>query len=311
VKKIVNIFLSCIIIFGITYYISKDWDFDQLRSLKLNFRYLSISIILLVLHFILVCKLSHQILKSKKGTAFASYMQIYFMSQLGRYIPGKIWMVVGKFEALRRKGFDLYWVTAASFIEMLLMSLGAGIVLASCLVITPVDQFEIISAAAPVLLIIGLFILLFVKPLIALFFRIFQPILKNIEGQVTNHIKNLNNGPLIIISYGYCLSWLIQGIAFYFLIISLKPEIQFSSIFIFTYVAAWLTGFIAIFSPSGIGVRESIMILLLSLNMSTTEATVVSVLARVWSTSVEILITLISVFINRVSSTPEPIDQHD
>lgn len=307
-KKTVNIILSSLIIIGITYYISKDWDFDQLQSLKLDIRFLSISIILLFFHFILVCKLSHQILISKKRITFSSYQQIYFMSQLGRYIPGKIWMVVGKFEALRRKGYDLYWVTAASFIEMLLMALGAGIVLTSCLIITPIDQFGIISDLAPILLLFGFLFLIFSKPLIALVFRILQPLLKNIENQVTTHIKSLNNGSLIIVSIGYCFSWLIQGVAFYFLIISLKPDLQFSGIIIFTYVTAWLTGFIAIFSPSGIGVRESIMILLLSLNMSTTEATVVSILARVWSTSVEILITLISVFFNRVSSTPEPID---
>ncbi len=310
-KNLIRIILLCLTIFGVSYYVSKDWDFDLLTSLKLDIRYLSISIILLFIHFILVCKLSHQILVSKKRITFTSYQQIYFLSQLGRYIPGKIWMVVGKFEALRRKGFDLYWVTAASFIEMLLMTLGAGIILTSCLIITPVIQFDIISKLAPVFLIFGLIVLIQSKPFIFLFFHIFQSLLKNTERHVTSHLRGLNNDSFIIISIGYCLSWLIQGIAFYFLIISLKPGVQFSSIYIFTYVAAWLTGFITIFSPSGIGVRESIMIFLLSLSMSTTEATVVSLLARVWATAIELLITLISVFTDRTPSTTEQVNQHD
>lgn len=310
-NKIIKIFVLCFVILGISYYISKDWDYNLIRSLKLDFRYLSISVILLLLHFILVCKLSHQILIFKKTISFASYQQIYFISQLGRYIPGKVWMVIGKFEALRRKGFDLYWVTAASFIEMLLMALGAGIILTSCLIITPMSQFNTISNLAPFFLVSGIIALFKVKFLISLFFRIFQPLFKNIELQISNQIKVLKNISLFSISIGYCVSWLIQGIAFYFLIISLKPDIQFSSTFILIYVAAWFTGFVSIFAPSGIGVRESIMILLLSLSISTTEAAAIAVFARVWTTSVELLMTLMSVFVNDTSSTTEPVDSNE
>jgi len=91
----------------------------------------------------------------------------------------------------------------------------------------------------------------------------------------------------------------------------LKPDIQFSSTFILIYVAAWFTGFVSIFAPSGIGVRESIMILLLSLSISTTEAAAIAVFARVWTTSVELLMTLMSVFVNDTSSTTEPVDSNE
>ncbi len=298
-KTVIRYSLLIAVIVGITYYVSKGWDIEALRALSLSPIPLVSSVLLLVVHFLLACKLSHRLIGIEKDIDFLSYQKIYFISQLGRYIPGKIWMVIGKFEALRQKGFDLYWVTAASLIEMALMVLGATTVSFVCLTLDPIERFGIVSDYSWLLLIGCIVGILLFKPLLVFFLGIAEKVIKKIETNVITHISSLKQKHVFLISTGYGVSWVIQGTAFYLLILSLKPELGFSPLFILTYTVSWLSGFFAVFAPSGIGVRESLMILLLSLETTTSEAAVIALLARVWATVTELGVAAFSLLFNR------------
>jgi hypothetical protein len=56
-----------------------------------------------------------------------------------------------------------------------------------------------------------------------------------------------------------------------------------------SFAAAYVLGYAAIFAPAGIGVREVALVLLLSPAMGAAPAAAVSVLARVWTTVVEVI----------------------
>ena len=85
----------------------------------------------------------------------------------------------------------------------------------------------------------------------------------------------------------YAVSWVIQGGAFWLLALGLGMglgPVQGVAIF----PAAYLMGYIAIFAPAGIGVREGFLILFLNPILGAGGA-VVAVIARLWTTTVELV----------------------
>ena len=51
----------------------------------------------------------------------------WFMSQLGRYIPGKVWLFAGRAAFLKSRGLTGYRATSVPFLELLYTAAGAGL----------------------------------------------------------------------------------------------------------------------------------------------------------------------------------------
>jgi hypothetical protein len=88
----------------------------------------------------------------------------------------------------------------------------------------------------------------------------------------------------------YVLAWSSFGLGFFFIVrslvnipFSLIPEI--AAIFTISYLA----GFLAMLTPNGLGVRESLLTMLLSAYMPTPVAVITAAVARVWLTVAELL----------------------
>ncbi|HIE28083.1 TPA: methyltransferase domain-containing protein, partial [Candidatus Poribacteria bacterium] len=62
------------------------------------------------------------------------------------------------------------------------------------------------------------------------------------------------------------------------------------------YALAWTVGFLSVITPSGLGVREGILSLLLAVYMPTATATLVALLSRIWSTMAELVLVGVAVF---------------
>jgi hypothetical protein len=96
---------------------------------------------------------------------------------------------------------------------------------------------------------------------------------------------------MLKLSIYFLISWLAQIMGFYFLINSIYP-IALSKIFNLSavYTLSWITGFIVLFAPAGLGVREATMSLLLSPILLTPLAIATSFITRVWITIFEVVI---------------------
>lgn len=101
----------------------------------------------------------------------------------------------------------------------------------------------------------------------------------------------LISGALRLIS-GYLLLWGLLGIAFFLFIKSLYPvEVSQLIVVIGIYAVAWSIGFLSLVTPSGLGVREGILSLLLTTVLPPATATLVALLSRLWTLSAELLVT--------------------
>jgi uncharacterized membrane protein YbhN (UPF0104 family) len=139
---------------------------------------------------------------------------------------------------------------------------------------------------------VGWLILAF--PLLAFIFlhpKVLQKILNWILVQFKREPISLS------ISYSHILwilfvcvvSWGVGGIGFYLFVGSVYPVSSKYILFLTGALAISSTlGLIAIFAPSGLGVREGALVYLLSFMMATPVAVIVSILTRIWMTLIEI-----------------------
>jgi hypothetical protein len=126
-KTLKNLALIAIIL-AIVFYITQSWDVSVVRGLTPDWSLILVSCLILSLHFVLVSILSYFILTPVTPMSIGRYIEVYFITQLGRYIPGKIWLIVGKIELLKKEGFSKTWIASTSFLELFLMIVNAGLI---------------------------------------------------------------------------------------------------------------------------------------------------------------------------------------
>ncbi len=98
----------------------------------------------------------------------------------------------------------------------------------------------------------------------------------------------------------FIINWFIVGLGFYMLTNSIY-HLPVSEM-LYTggiYGLAAIIGILSIFAPSGIGVREGILILGLSLVMPQEYAVIISVVSRLWSTIAELLLVMMAFIVNK------------
>jgi uncharacterized membrane protein YbhN (UPF0104 family) len=85
----------------------------------------------------------------------------------------------------------------------------------------------------------------------------------------------------------YAISWVLQGLAFWWLVMGLGLELSVLE-GVPSYPAAYVAGYVAIFAPAGAGIREGILVVLLGPILGA-GAAIVAVFARLWATLIELL----------------------
>jgi uncharacterized membrane protein YbhN (UPF0104 family) len=87
------------------------------------------------------------------------------------------------------------------------------------------------------------------------------------------------------------LAWVVGGVGFYLFVTSLFPVPANHVLFLTASLAISSTlGLMAVFAPGGLGIREGVLVYLLSVLMPGPVAVVVSVLTRIWMTVIEMVL---------------------
>jgi hypothetical protein len=166
----------------------------------------------------------------------------------------------------------------------------------------------------PFLLLRGVpsWIWLLAVPTTVLLGMIFSPLLFNLVRWVakvlskTEVTATVPHGQLWMIVLLYFASAVVQGAAFFFLIRTIFP-ISFQALpgVIGVYNGAWAVGFLSVFAPSGLGVREGAMTFLLKYYVPVPLAVIYSILARLWITIFEVVMSLIGLTLKNRISNPQ------
>ncbi len=190
------------------------------------------------------------------------------LSILGKYAPGKIWLLLGRTLYLNahyripQKATGFF----AIYYQLIVLIAGAGV--GSIFFITCVEPWNYLS-------------LISVCSIVTLYSRTGFLILLSITDRALkgNNILKDNHRKSATFT---TLSWLMWCYGFYFLIVGFYPHID-STNNGFAFAIAAICGILAVIFPGGIGVREGALVAILHFSgIDNIEAITLSVLSRVW-----------------------------
>lgn len=210
------------------------------------------STLLLVISYFLI-PAGWIILSHRAGSTVSSreLRAAWFMSQLGRYVPGKVWLFAGRIAFLKSRGLSGYRAASVPFLEVLYAAAGAGLAAVIPLVISSNAVFSHTGLKYAVLAAsISLLVIPVLTPIQKWLYRLKHDRIPE-EMPLPRTIGSVK---LLIIYSGL---FLLRGLA---LFLWLKG-FGVSDISLLLCCAAaplsWLAGYIVFLIPGGIGVREA------------------------------------------------------
>jgi hypothetical protein len=224
-------------------------------------------------------------LKLKIALSPSETLKIWFYSQLGKYLPGKIWLFLSRFHFYESKGQSKKVISVAIYLEVVTMIVAAGLIFLAALILF--KEMQSVYSGRTFWWIVLAFMLAFV----CLHPRILERILNWTLVRFKREPVSLSMSYLdiLFVLFVCIVSWVIGGIGFYLFVDSVYPVTPPYILFLTGALAISSTlGLIAIFAPSGLGVREGALVYILSFMMATPVAVILSILTRIWITLIEI-----------------------
>jgi glycosyltransferase 2 family protein len=197
------------------------------------------------------------------------------LSIFGKYIPGKIWLIMGR-SAYLAKIYNINEKDTTSIsLNAQFISLWVGLLIG-------VVGFIFIGTK---LLWAALTLLLWVVLSLILFSRVFHNLTTFLIGKIlkkTIVIPSLSVKKVFEVMPWFILNWILWCAGFYFLAQSLSPTFvsPFSG---FLFALAGTLGLLAVFAPGGLGIREGIIVtMLIMAGLNEELAISISVASRLW-----------------------------
>ena len=208
-------------------------------------------------------------------------MRIVFSANVARYLPGRLWQLAGLAVLAGRVGVSGAVAGIAGVLGQAFSLAAVTIIAAPVFLGSRAGDGHAWAAAVGVLI---LFVALAsVPPLVDAGLR-FALRVARIPTDGPSSVARMFG--LRWLGW-YLLNWIAYGLAFVLLVRGLGFSVGWLEL-ISSFSAAYLLGYIAIFAPAGLGVREGFLVVFLEPELAGA-AVGVAVLTRVWMTAVELL----------------------
>ena len=201
---------------------------------------------------------------------------IWFLSNIVRYIPGNVWQFLGMAELAASEGVSRL-ATLTSIVLHQVISTAAGLVLAA-VYFGIVGEGTWFAWLRPFLFSVPLGLLLLQPRFLE---RVLNWVLVKFGRQPLR--VTLTWSQVWVLLLRYLVVWLGMGLSFAALVRALTPITRdIIPYLVAAWAAAYVIGYLSLLTPSGLGVREGVMVLLLSTVMPEAVAAVVAIVARLW-----------------------------
>lgn len=217
--------------------------------------------------------------------------RIWSISNLGRYIPGKVWQMGSM--AVMAQAQDVSGVAAAgSALLVTLINTVAGFVV---LAATGAHVLHVPVEGTIAIAVIGAGLLLAPNLL---------PVLGALVSRLTRRrvtIRRLPHRAIWTAAAISALSWVVYGVAFRAMTAGVVGHATGAAgLYIAVFTGSYLAGFLALIVPGGVGVREVVMATALQrAGLGAGEALLIVVASRVWLTLLEIIPALFFILARR------------
>lgn len=276
--------LAAVVAYFVWHSLSAQWDEFRSLELDLTIRVLPVvgaALIVLAVYTVLIGAWWAVLRGWKQQLRYRDAVRIWSVSNLGRYLPGKVWSVAGLAALAQRAGVSA-WAAVGSAIAMQALAVASGVgVVAAMLpgVASPIQLGAVGLVAVTVLVVL-------MSP------RVGEAIARAIRSRRTYHPLPVGVG---LLAYSMTvLSWMAYGVAFWLLAHGVIDEPALPlRLAIGVFAGGYIVGLLAIFAPGGIGVREFVYIAALTPSLGVGGAIVVSVASRLLLTATEIIAALV------------------
>lgn len=288
-------FYVTLVVFLVLYARNLDWS--KLSLIDINWVYLLIaSGLAMVFRFwgaaiwlVLLHSLGAKTVTKSKAELF----YVYAKSWLGRYIPGTAPWIIGKVLFASRLGVSKNKLAVSSLLEGALQIIVTLVIAFTILLFD--TRLNIVDQNFRILM-----VLIIVAGVIAVVPTIFNRLISRLYSLVKKKVFPIEHYAKSSTTFKgivmYSVGSFIGGLSFFFVVKSVYPFLSYSDL-LFVLGASNLASavsMLAVFAPSGLGVRESLQVLLLSIIMPAEVAVVVAATTRVWSIVVDILFYFLS-----------------
>ncbi|MFI5212565.1 MAG: lysylphosphatidylglycerol synthase domain-containing protein [Candidatus Saccharimonadales bacterium] len=289
-KAIPYVFYSLLILFLVLYI--KHIDFTQFQSVHFVWQFVVIGSLLglgmrfwqIFIWMTLLKNLGAKDLR--KSIVQLAY--VYAKSWLGRYIPGTAPWILGKIYFASKHGISKSKLAVSSLLE-------GGLQIAVVMIVA----FVLLIFDPRLSVINGTIKLLMVGVLAACIVAIFPPVFNRLISLAHRLLRKkkispddlASNKTIVQGALLYIVGALLSGTALFFIAKAVYPALGYNNLLFVVGVSnlAGALGMLAIFAPSGIGVREGILLTLLSLVMPPEYALIVTVTSRLWDVGLDLL----------------------
>ncbi|MCU1693095.1 MAG: hypothetical protein JWM64_2186 [Frankiales bacterium] len=202
-------------------------------------------------------------------------LHVFFLGQLGKYVPGSVFAVAAQMELGRDQGVSRSRVGTASLLFMGVL-VAAGLLAAA--VVLPFTSPDALDSYAWVLVALPLGLVLLAPPVLS---RLVATALRVLKRDPLDR-------PLSWAGTGTALGWALVMWAAYgvhlWLLVRAVPHDDGPDLLLLStgaYALAWTAGFLFVVSPAGVGVREAALVVALSPVLDKPGALAVALLSRV------------------------------
>jgi hypothetical protein len=260
------------IIVGVGVYFSRHFQTSLTYIQNISIAQFMLSAALLVVGKLFLAEMSRQSVVSQAWKpSYRQMLHLYSTIQLSKYLPGGVWHFVGRFGIYRLNGLgnressralivENVWLVSSAILVGAMISTGNG------------DVFALLGLPASPwfrMLILGGCGLVW------------------IAGNVLIGMQVLKKTPLLASVLRQLLAqsaaWLFIGLSFFALLPAPVMGIGTATLSIGGFAMGWALGYLTIFAPSGIGIREAVITAVLAIYIQPQEAAVYAALSRlVW-----------------------------
>jgi uncharacterized membrane protein YbhN (UPF0104 family) len=221
--------------------------------------------------------------------------RVLFIGQLGKYLPGSVWPVLAQMELGTVHKVPRHRSASASVLTMLASLLTGLLAAAVTLPVTGhADSYLWAYAAVPVLLVC-------LHPRVL---RWGMNRLLRLARQPA--LERPLSGPVLVQALGWSLAaWVCNGLQIYLLVPVHSGTALLLSVG--AYAFAWCVGFLIVFAPGGLGVRELLLAATLAPLVGLGTATAVALVSRVLTTVSDLLSAAVGASFHRKSRLPETV----
>lgn len=283
VKRIIErTWLAAFVIFALVFLFLyfKDNKDAVVRLLQADVKLLFAAVVSQALYFFMTVVTWQKVLlySTNRSMGFWEGLSQILLVNFGKYIPGKVWGLAARGARLKELGYGFDEIGSVSYLEQFLLVLTGSWLAFLAAVIAFQEPLYLLPW-----LLVTIVIVLFkrgsniVKRLVRVIPR---------AGWLERLVEiRISSGEVIGLAVGYTAVWLFLTVTFVLVcssLLSIELTLINLATFLLSLTAGFLAGFVALFAPGGVGVREGVGAVFLSSIVTLEEALLLMLLFRVW-----------------------------